>query len=182
MAESCVINCSKSLSINELIELIHANVQSASAVIADLEYNVSGNRLAFKCYKFERELSNLIQSLIVPSGKDILKFMLNEGAIWEYVFYHDGKEQDLFSPCRQYWGEDDSSEWVGNPDMIAEFYKIEPSRIRNYYKQVDYDTFISGDNEPAYEGDKNSLGSVYQAVSFMEKLGFYWPNQEFVQS
>ena len=182
MAESCVINCSTSLSINELIELIRANMQSSSAVIADLGYNASGNRLAFKCYKFESALSTLIQSLIVPSGKDILMFMLNEGAIWEYVFYCDGKEKDLFSPCTQYWGENDSSKWVGNPDMIAEFYKIEPSRIRNYYKQVDLDTLLSGDHEPAYAGDSDSLGSVYQAVNFMQKLGFYWPDKKFVES
>jgi hypothetical protein len=109
-----------------------------------------------------------------------LELRVQEGSHWDYSLYRGGEYLENFSTLPEYWGDDDPS-WIasqrGNPQLLADVWRIELSKVENYSKQwgyvVDeeqscYDTILRG---KAYPDDEYEYGDCWQVYDFLRTLG-----------
>jgi hypothetical protein len=102
---------------------------------------------------------------------------IHDGDLWMYVLYVDGKDVDRFNPDPEYWGElsdEERRKWAGNAEVLAQYWNgIRAEDVSRYLT-----TWDPEDPNPlkAYPDDEFSIGSDWQVVDFMKKLGLIYPD------
>jgi hypothetical protein len=108
---------------------------------------------------------------------------IQEGSLWDYSLYEANRSIDDFSTLPEYWNDDVTWQATrrGNPELLANCWQIEQSRIENYLRpwgfklDEDEEVFKALLRGKAYPTDRHEYGDIWQMTDFLRALGAHDP-------
>lgn len=127
--------------------------------------------LSDMCAGYKDMTQKLSKELMCP----VLLCYIYDEDYWGYYFYEKGIELDSFNPMPDYFeevSEKKRQRFAGNGRVIAEYFNVEESKIKNYLQQWSYDILDSMEGTYAYDGDEFCMGDAWQMADFMKAIGY----------
>ena len=120
---------------------------------------------------------DLSKFLSVELARPVFSFHIHDGDLWMFIAFKDGDEGACFNPISDYWQEIDDDErrrWAGNAPSVASLVgDVDPASIERYF--VPWTEEVLATEKKAYADDEFAIGSAWQLVDFMRRLGFVYP-------
>lgn len=110
----------------------------------------------------------------------VMGLYIYDGDFWGYDLWQRGRQLDQFASLPGYFDEDSPPNMLGNAQVVAHTFGVEPERVERYLVPWDEET-MDGDIY-AYDEDKTVVGDSWQMADLMNALGFdfdrFYPQDE----
>ena len=112
-------------------------------------------------------------------GVSVFSFHIDDGDLWMFVLFEDGKETAWFNPVPGYWeelSEEERRKWAGDAEAVAtRLPDVSAETLAPYFVEWDDAVMAEYPGRKAFPDDEFPTGDCWQLLDFMKRARLPYP-------
>lgn len=170
-----IVKDSNEENVRQVLEKMGSKNSGWNLIPEDCKYQENSSGTAVLLNEMCASYDGLPRILSEELDHPVMSCFIYDGDFWGYSLYDNGAELDNFNPIPDYFedvSEKERQQMAGNSHLIAEYFNVEESKIKNYLQEWTDELLDSEEKLRAYEDDEFCIGEDWQMADFMKAIGF----------